>query len=123
MRNAALFLLLLCVGCSRERARALPAAAEESAAHGKYQDMLAHARDRQTAEQDMMTLEAARSRFLHDAGRLPSNLVELVGRYLTELPAPPDGMRYAYDAVNGNIELVSQPDPANPATPGPPAAP
>lgn len=110
-----LLVTLFCAmaGCTRERARAVDIKAATPEPEQKdYRELVERARSRQTTEQNIAALETATAKFMHDQGRLPSNLVELVaGNYLPEIPEAPEGDEFMYDPATGNIQLRSAPVP------------
>ncbi len=119
--KAALFLMIavaLSTACSRERARAVaPAANESDRSPSNYLAIVERARDRQETGDGLVMLEAAKAAFMNDRGRLPSNIQELVSlRYLEHIPPPPLGTRYRYERETGTFDLESlspsSPDPA-----------
>lgn len=98
--------LLLGTGCARERSRAVEAEAA-GAPERDYRGMLDRARERQSSDQLIATVERSIERFQFDLARLPTNLAELVALgYLPEIQLPPDGSAYAYDPVHGNVSLT-----------------
>ena len=75
-----------------------------------YRLMLDHVRAKQQEKNRVDDVQKAIQAFQMRYGRLPDELSDLVTRgVLTELPAPPDGTRFSYDRLVGNISLVPAP--------------
>ena len=73
-----------------------------------YREMLTKVREREDNRAGLNEIKDALKEFQRDAGRMPSNLVELVKfRYLEKLPDPPEGMDYVFDDVTGNIRQIT----------------
>jgi hypothetical protein len=69
------------------------------------------ARSKQTADKTIETtsINQAIQLFQVDKGRLPKDLDELVKeKFLPQLPKPPYGMKFAYDANTGVCKVVPQ---------------
>ena len=109
----AVFLCALLPACSRERSRTVSEEEAEAALEGPrdYREMLARARSKQNAAQNLEDMENAIHRFQFELARLPTNLLELKVRgFLPTIPEPPRGQAYSYDPVHGNVKLLDIPD-------------
>lgn len=92
-------------GCAPEAPRE-PAATE--ADQPDYRAVLQRVRAQHAETQTIDDLQARIAAFQMQMGRLPRSLDELVARnYLDALPEAPDGGRFAYDPVRGQIDLKS----------------
>lgn len=105
-----LVVLTLASACTRERARVPTASMVDAEGEpADFQQLVERSRTRLTAEGQLALVEAARDRFLHERGRLPSNLVELVNYHvLPEVPQTPAGMKFLYDPATGTVRLVPE---------------
>ena len=94
--------LLLAVACSK--APPQPDPTEKV----NYREMISKVRDREDDQAGLREIKGALKEFQGDAGRMPSNLTELVKfRYLEKLPPPPTGMDYRWDGETGNIQQIT----------------
>lgn len=69
------------------------------------------ARSKQSADKTIETasINQAIQMFQVDKGRLPKDLDELVKeKYLPQLPKPPHGMKFDYDAITGVVKVVPE---------------
>ncbi len=58
---------------------------------------------------DLASVNSAVSRFYVDEARWPKDLNELVEKkYLSEVPQPPRGMKFVYDANSGQAKMVKE---------------
>jgi len=79
--------------------------------------MLQQVRAKQQEKISLDDVQKAIQIFQMHYGHLPNELTELVERgVLTELPAPPQGTRFFYDRIVGNVRLIRLHNAGNTAT-------
>jgi ABC-type Fe3+-hydroxamate transport system substrate-binding protein len=86
-------------------------APDSSAASGPADYLGALARSKQTADKtiDTASIDKAIQLFQVDKGRLPKDLNELVTeKFMPQIPKPPVGMKFSYDATTGVVKVVPQ---------------
>ena len=74
-----------------------------------YGNTLVNAQNRAVAVVDVTSLQSAIQLFNANEGRFPKDLNELVtSRTLGQVPTPPRGKKFDYNAATGEIKLVDQ---------------
>ena len=103
------------LGCKPEKkaaapaAPAAPASANPLSAPADYLGAMGKAQ--QSAQKTLSTvgLDQALKTFYTDEGRFPKDLNELVSKgTISQIPPPPRGMKYQYDAKAGTIKVVPE---------------
>ena len=104
-------LLASAVVCGAAGTNNAPAASTNAPAKPKdYRAMLAKVRVKQQERGGLEEVQKAISAFQMRAGRLPTELNEVVERgFLPDIPAAPAGSRFAYDRITGNVRVVPIP--------------
>jgi hypothetical protein len=98
-------LLVSVSGCDNKQ----EPAAQTSAAEGTYLGSLAKAQKSAVKTIDVAALNNAIQMFAGTEGRYPADLNELVKKkHMPELPPPPHGMKFDYDAKTGTVKVVPQ---------------
>jgi hypothetical protein len=101
--------LFLC-GCGKEQNSPSPAAAPARSTEvsgGGYLGALANGQQRAIKTIDVTSLNEQLQLFNAQEGRFPKDLDELVTQhYLGQLPAPPVGMKFVYDAAAGKVSVA-----------------
>jgi hypothetical protein len=54
---------------------------------------------------DLPALKQAVQAFNTQEGHFPKTLDELAPKYVSEIPAPPSGFRFAYDPATGDLRI------------------
>ena len=102
---------LLVLGCHKKEAAPSEASSGGGPVTAPVDYLGAVAKAKRTTEKTVETLGLQKTIDLFQAqeGRLPKNLNELVGpNYLSQLPAPPPGMKLDYDPATGQVKVVPQ---------------
>jgi hypothetical protein len=104
--------LVLC-GCGKEENAPPPAPAPVAApasspgASGGYLGALVNGQQKAVKTIDVTSLNEELQLFNAQEGRYPKDLDELVTQhYLGQLPAPPAGMTFVYDAAQGKVSVA-----------------
>jgi hypothetical protein len=80
-----------------------------AAAPADYLGTLAKGQQTATKTLETAALNQAVQSFYVQEGRYPKSLDELVGpNYLAQLPQPPAGMKFDYNAATGQVKIVPQ---------------
>jgi hypothetical protein len=99
---------LLAAGCGKEES-STPAASGSPSQGGGYVGTLARSQQSAVKTIDRTSLNQAIQLFNAQEGRWPANLDELVSmHYIAQIPAPPNGMKFNYDATQGKVTVVQQ---------------
>jgi hypothetical protein len=98
-----LVLAIIAVGCGKE-----PASSAANAPSG-YAGALVKGHDTAVKVIDVTTLNQDIQLFNAQEGRNPKDLDELVTqKYIPQIPEPPQGMKFVYDASQGKVSLAPQ---------------
>lgn len=105
-----LALASLLAGCGEKKAEPTPAATSSGnpvTAPVDYLGAVTKAKKSMEGKIDTAVVTQALQQYAGEKGRFPKDLNELVsGGYLRELPQPPYGMKYQYDAQTGAVKVV-----------------
>ena len=114
MKNPLLFMPVACAlfcGCSQESATP-PKSPDNSSGNpitAPVDYLGAAAKGKKAAEKTLDTAGLKQTIQLYQAqeGKLPKSLNDLVGPdYLSQLPAPPAGMKFDYNPATGDLKVV-----------------
>lgn len=75
----------------------------------EYLDTVAKAKISSEQKVDTIAVNQAIQMFSSQEGRYPTDLNELVVKgYMRQLPEPPYGMQFVYDAASGEVKVVKK---------------
>lgn len=97
------------VGCGDKQSTAEAPAPTKSAADGTYLGNMVQAQKLAVKTVDTVSLNSAIQTFQVQEGRNPKDLNELIEmKIMGQLPLPPKGMKFDYDAKAGTVKVVPQ---------------